>query len=408
MSDSTFAIVLAGGEGKRLMPLTLDRAKPAVPFGGTYRLVDFALSNLVNAGYYRIAVLTQYKSHSLDRHIATTWRLSPLLGNYVATVPAQMRYGPRWFSGSADAIFQSLNLIHDEQPDTIVVCGADHVYRMDPSQMVSAHLESGAAVTVAGLRVPIEQASSFGIIEPSGDGRRIARFVEKPARPRGLADAPDQVYASMGIYVFSAEALIESVTLDASDDDSKHDIGGNLIPALVDQGVACVYDFSTNLIPGSTEDVHAYWRDVGTIDSYFDASMDLLSASPAFDLANRRWPILTWNHPLPPAKFLSVDGRDGHALDSLVCAGVVVAGGTVRRSVLSPGVRIGPGAIVEESVMFNDVEVGAGATVRRAILDKNVRVPEGATIGVDDDVDRARFVISPGGVVVVGKAQKVQ
>ena len=407
MNESVFAIVLAGGEGKRLMPLTLDRAKPAVPFGGNYRLVDFALSNLVNAGFYRIAVLTQYKSHSLDRHIATTWRLSPLLGNYVASVPAQMRSGPHWFAGSADAIFQNLNLIHDEKPDTIIVVGADHVYRMDPGQMVAAHRESGAAVTVAGLRVPVVQASSFGIIEPDADGRRIARFAEKPATAPGLPDAPDQVYASMGIYVFSAHALIEAVSLDASDEGSRHDIGGDLIPSLVKQGVACVYDFFANMIPGATENVHAYWRDVGTIDAYFDACMDLLSESPAFDLANRRWPILTWNDPLPPAKFLTVGEDEGLATDSLVCAGVVVEGGTVRRSVLSPGVRIGPGAVVDESVLFNDVEVGAGAVVRRAILDKNVRVPEGARIGVDLDVDRARFVISPDGVVVVGKAQKV-
>jgi len=407
MNEPVFAIVLAGGEGKRLMPLTLDRAKPAVPFGGNYRLVDFALSNLVNAGYYRIAVLTQYKSHSLDRHIATTWRLSPLLGNYVATVPAQMRYGRRWFAGSADAIFQNLNLIYDEKPHTIIVCGADHVYRMDPRQMVDVHRASGAAVTVAGLHVPVDQSSNFGIIEPGPDGRTIARFVEKPSRARGLPDAPGEALASMGIYVFSADALIEAVTLDASDDVSKHDVGGDLIPALVERGVACVYDFNANIIPGSTEDVHAYWRDVGTIDAYFDASMDLLSPTPAFDLANHRWPILTWNNPLPPARFITVEGYEGTAREALVCAGVEVAGGTVRRSVLSPGVRIGPGAVVEDSVLFNDVNVAAGAVVRRAIVDKNVLVPEGARLGVDLDVDRSRFIISPDGIVVVGKAQKV-
>src|SRR5690349_16981945 len=266
-----FGLVLAGGEGKRLWPLTADRAKPAVPFGGHYRLVDFALSNLVNAGYRRIVVLTQYKSHSLDRHISMTWRLSPLLGNYVAPVPAQMRRGPHWFQGSADAIFQNFNLLRDERPDIVIVFGADHIYRMDPAQMVRQHVESGATVTVAALRVPIEQADQFGVIETAADGHTISAFREKPKDAIGLPDAPHQVYASMGNYVFSADTLVEVVTLDAEQRESAHDMGGNIIPMLVSSGSAHVYDFMRNDVPGATELERGYWRDVGTLDAFYDA-----------------------------------------------------------------------------------------------------------------------------------------
>jgi glucose-1-phosphate adenylyltransferase len=403
-----FSIVLAGGEGKRLMPLTADRAKPAVPFGGDYRLVDFALSNLVNGGYTRIAVLTQYKSHSLDRHVTTTWRMSPLLGSYVTPVPAQMRRGPHWFAGSADAIFQNLNLIHDERPEQVIVFGADHVYRMDPRQMVAQHIESGAGVTVAGIRAPIAEANQFGVIEVAADRRRIAAFREKPSDPVGLPDAPDQVFASMGNYVFRADTLIEAVSVDARDQGSKHDLGGNIIPMLVGRGEAEVYDFADNDVPGATDRDRGYWRDVGTLDAYYDAHMDLISVHPVFNLYNRRWPILTWHEPLPPAKFVLEDGdRVGHALDSMVCAGVVVSGGTVRRSILSPRVRVHSGALVEGSVLMHDVDVGEGAVVRNAIVDKNVQIPEGASIGVDPDRDRERFEVSAGGVVVLGKNQKV-
>jgi glucose-1-phosphate adenylyltransferase len=379
-----------------------------VPFGGIYRLIDFVLSNLVNAGYYRIAVLTQYKSHSLDRHIATTWRLSPLLANYVTPVPAQMRRGPRWYAGSSDAIYQCLNLVYDEAPDYVLVFGADHVYRMDPRQMLDQHIESGAGVTVAGIRAPISEANQFGVIETAEDGRRVNAFLEKPAKATGLPDAPDQVYASMGNYVFRTDTLIEAVSTDAHDPESKHDLGGNIIPMLVARGDAEVYDFAANDVPGATERDRGYWRDVGTLDTYYAAHMDLISVNPVFNLYNAEWPILTWHDPLPPAKFVfDDDGRRGQALDSLVCAGVIVAGGTVRRSVVSPGVRVHERALVEGSVLMQGVEVGQGAVVRNAIVDKNVRIPDGARIGVDPDRDRERFRRSRRGVVVIGKGEKV-
>jgi glucose-1-phosphate adenylyltransferase len=404
-----FAMVLAGGEGKRLAPLTADRAKPAVPFGGDYRLVDFVLSNLVNGGYLKIVVLTQYKSHSLDRHIALTWRMSPLLGNYVTPVPAQMRRGPRWYAGSADAIFQSLNLVYDERPEYVIVFGADHIYRMDPRQMVEQHVASGAGVTVAGIRAPSDQADQFGVIEVADDGRAISAFREKPTDAKGLPDAPDQVFASMGNYVFRADTLIEAVSLDAKDEDSGHDLGGNIIPMLVERGEAEVYDFADNDVPGTTHRDRAYWRDVGTLDAYYEAHMDLISVHPVFNLYNYRWPILTWHEPMPPAKFVfDQEGRRGTALDSMVSAGVIVSGGTVRRSILSPRVKVHAGALVEGSVLMHDVQVGPGAVVRSAIIDKNVAVPEGARIGVDLDRDRERLVVSEGGVVVIGKGQKVE
>jgi glucose-1-phosphate adenylyltransferase len=404
-----FGIVLAGGEGKRLAPLTADRAKPAVPFGGNYRLIDFALSNLVNAGMRRIVVLTQYKSHSLDRHVSTTWNLSPLLGNYVTPVPAQMRRGPYWFSGSADAIYQNFNLLYDERPAYVCVFGADHIYRMDPQQMIDQHIAGGAAVTVAALRAPLEQADQLGVIEIASDGLTISAFREKPTDATGLPDAPEEVFASMGNYVFTTSALIDAVTADAGDESSKHDMGGSIVPMLVARGEAQVYDFSKNVVPGETERDKGYWRDVGTIDAFYDAHMDLISISPIFNLYNREWPILTRPDPLPPAKFVFDDEeRRGQALDSMVCAGVVISGATARRSVLSPGVRLHSFAEVEDSVLFQDVDVGERAVVRRAIVDKNVRIAPGAAIGVDPEADRARFHISDSGIVVIGKGETVE
>ena len=392
-------MVLAGGEGKRLMPLTADRAKPAVPFGGSYRLVDFVLSNLINADLRRVCVLTQYKSHSLDRHISQTWRMPTLLGDYVTPVPAQQRLGPRWYTGSADAIYQSLNLVNDEQPDVVVVFGADHVYRMDPRQMIDAHLASGAAVTVAGIRVPRAEGTQFGVIQTADDGLRIATFLEKPADPPAIPGDDAHCYASMGNYVFSTDALVDALRADAADASSIHDMGTNIIPMLTEQGRACVYDFAQNQVPGATERDHGYWRDVGTLDSYHDAHMDLVSVHPIFNLYNRRWPILTNMPSLPPAKF--VEGGNAH--ESMVGSGTIVSGGHVRHSVIASGVAIEAGSYVEGSVLMPGVRIGRNAVVRRAILDKNVVIPDGAQIGVDLDRDRGLYTVSPGGVVCLGK-----
>ena len=392
-------IVLAGGEGKRLWPLTADRAKPAVPFGGNYRLIDFVLSNLTNAGYLRICVLTQYKSHSLDRHITQTWRMSTVLGNYVTPVPAQQRLGPRWYTGSADAILQSSNLIYDDRPDYIVVFGADHVYRMDPRQMVEQHIASGAAATVAGIRVPRSEASAFGVIDADRDGKVIS-FLEKPKDPPGLPDNPDETFASMGNYVFTTKDLMAALRADSEDDGSVHDMGGSIMPYMVDKGDAYVYDFANNDVPGSTDRDRGYWRDVGTLDAYYDAHMDLVAVHPIFNLYNDKWAIYSNQPQLPPAKF--VEG--GLAQESMAASGVIVAGSTVRHSVLSPKVSISGGAYVEGSVVLDGVQIGAGAVVRKAILDKDVVVPPGANIGVDLELDRQRYHVTPSGVVVLGKA----
>ncbi|MFF2296384.1 glucose-1-phosphate adenylyltransferase [Arthrobacter bambusae] len=404
------SIVLAGGEGNRLMPLTADRAKPAVPFAGGYRLIDFALSNLVNSGYLQIVVLTQYKSHSLDRHISETWRMSTQLGRYVASVPAQQRVGKSWFLGSANAIYQSLNLIHDANPDIVVVVGADHVYRMDFQQMVQQHVASGAKATVAAVRQPLNMANQFGVIEvDKNDPQKISAFVEKPAETEGLAADPTQFLASMGNYVFDADALVEALRIDAERLDTKHDMGGDIIPYFVSQGEAGVYDFTLNDIPGSTDRDRTYWRDVGTIDSFYDAHMDLISPVPVFNLYNSEWPIYTRQSISPPAKFVRGDNNTvGTALDSIVASGSVISGGIVEGSVLSNDVYVGPATRIQDSVLMDKVRIGEGAVVKRAIIDKNVKVPAGAAIGLDADLDRARgFKVTESGITVLAKGQVV-
>jgi glucose-1-phosphate adenylyltransferase len=397
------AIVLAGGEGKRLMPLTMDRAKPAVPFGGTYRLIDFVLSNLANAGMRQIAVLTQYKSHSLDKHISLTWRMSTLLGNYVTPVPAQQRLGPRWYQGSADAIYQSMNLIRDEEPDYVVVFGADNIYRMDVSQMLEAHIDGGRGCTVAGIRVPRSQASAFGVIDAGADNK-IKEFLEKPAEPPGVSDDPEASFASMGNYIFTTGPLIDALADDAANEDSRHDMGGDIIPGFVRRGDGQVYDFTANEVPGSTERDKAYWRDVGTLDAYHESHMDLVSLDPVFNLYNLDWPIWTYPVQMPGAKFT----LNGVARDSIVSPGCVVSGGSIESSVLSPNVKVHEDASVEDSVILSHAVIGRNAVVRRAILDKNVFVPDGAKVGVDSEADEARgFTVSEGGVTVVGKGVTV-
>ena len=412
VATKIFGIVLAGGEGKRLMPLTEDRAKPAVPFGGHYRLVDFALSNLINSGLTQIVVLTQYKSHSLDRHVSQTWHVSSgLFNSYIATVPAQQRLGKRWFSGSADAILQSLNLIHDERPDIVVVVGADHVYRMDFSQMIDAHIASGAAATVAAIRQPIALADQFGVIEvDAASPDRISEFREKPKDAVGLIDAPYEVFASMGNYVFNTDALIEAVLRDGEKTDSSHDMGGDIVPDFVARGEAGVYDLKRNDVPGSTERDLCYWRDVGTIDSFFEAHQDLISALPVFNLYNREWPIFSQQLNSPPAKFVrDAHGALGTMIDSIVSLGCVISGAHIERSVLGPWAAIDSGSQVVDSIIFDRVQIKPGAIVRRAILDKDVVVAAGASVGVDRDRDLARgFSVTDSGITVVGKGIHVQ
>jgi glucose-1-phosphate adenylyltransferase len=401
-NPKVLVMILAGGEGKRLAPLTADRAKPAVPFGGSYRIIDFVLSNFANAGYLKIVLLTQYKSHSLDRHVAQTWRFSTLLGNYVTSVPAQMRLGPNWFAGSADAVYQNLNLIHDERPDVVCVFGADHVYAMDPRQMVEHHVASGAGVTVAAIPVPYEEGSQFGVIEVGADGRILA-FHEKRPDPPSMPGDPTRVLASMGNYVFDTDVLIEAVS-PTSDRETPTDMGGHVLPALTAQGIAHVYDFSTNDIPGQAEHERGYWRDVGTLDAYYEANMDLLAALPPFSLYNPHWPVYSHQMALPPAKLsFGQDWLPSRVFNCLLCAGSIVSGGSADGSIIGPDVRIMPGADVTESILFPGVRVEHGARVHRAVLDKNVVVCPGETVGLDPARDRERFAISDRRVVVVAK-----
>ncbi|MEM7339093.1 MAG: glucose-1-phosphate adenylyltransferase [Actinomycetota bacterium] len=402
------SIVLAGGEGKRLMPLTEDRAKPAVPFGGKYRLIDFAISNLVNGGFRHIVVLTQYKSHSLDVHISLTWQLSTILGNYVTTVPAQMRRGPQWYLGSADALFQNMNLIDDERPEHVIVFGADHIYRLDPRQMLNAHIDSGAGVTVAGIRLPASEAHQFGAIERDANSTKILGFHEKDPNAPTIPDAPHQILASMGNYIFEVDVFREIMERDSLAGGSRHDIGGDIIPALVETGDAHVYDYTENVVPGETGSDNHYWRDVGTLDSYYDAHMDLVAPLPAFSLYNDQWPIFTRGLTEPPAKIANGPNGPSEISNCILSNGVIVWGGRCRDSVLSPDVVVADGAEITESVLMGGVKVGKGAKIHRAIIDKNVTIPPGYELGVDLARDAQLFHTSENGVVAVPKGHRFE
>jgi glucose-1-phosphate adenylyltransferase len=400
------AVVLAGGEGRRLMPLTADRAKPAVPIGGRYRLVDFVLSNLVNSGILKIKVLTQYKSDSLNTHLARGWRLPQMLDFYVEAVPAQMRLGQQWFLGSADALHQSLNVVTDEDPDYVAVFSSDHIYKMDVRQIVDAHIESGAGMTVAAIPVPAAEATAFGVIGVD-DRSRMTSFTEKPSQPAEMPDRPGFALASMGNYIWNTATLVAELQRDAQAE-SAHDFGRNVLPALLGRVPVNVYDYTRNDVPGASPGERGYWRDVGTLSAYYEANMDLIQVTPRFDLYNPRWPVRTWARPLPPAKFVFSDemnARIGIATDSLVCEGCILSGGRIEHCVLSPGVRVNSYAHVEASILFDNVNIGRRARVRRAIIDKNVNVPEGVTIGYDHENDRRRgfTVLDEEDLVVVPK-----
>lgn len=403
------AMVLAGGEGRRLDPLTRDRAKPAVPFGGRYRIVDFVLSNLANSGILKIKVLTQYKADSLITHISRAWRLSAFLGQFVEAVPAQMRTGPEWYKGSADAIYQNLNLVTDEEPDDVCVFGADHVYRMDVRQMLEFHHRRKADCTVAAIPVPIKQAQEFGVIEADAEGRMVG-FEEKPRAPRPMRGDPSRALCSMGNYLFAAGALVQELVRDAQRA-GDHDFGKSILIDLFQRARVFVYDFGQNVVPGQTERERGYWRDVGNLDAYWAANMDLVDVDPVFSLYNDRWPIYTGTLNLPPAKFVfanPTEGRVGYATDSLISEGCIISGGHIHRTVLGPKCRINSYSEVTESILFEGVNVGRRARIRRAIIDKNVEIPPGITIGHDPVEDRRRFVVSEGGVVSIPKGMRIR
>lgn len=403
MQLRVLSFVLAGGKGTRLYPLTKERAKPAVPFGGRYRIIDFVLSNLINSGVYSIYVLIQFKSQSLLQHLSDGWEFSGILkSHFIIPVPAQMRTpGETWYRGTADAIYQNINLIEQTDPDLVVIFGADHVYRMNIREMIEYHVRKRSQATVAAIPAPRPQAREFGVIEASPEGAILGFHEKKPDAP-GMPSDPERVYASMGNYVFSTERLLEELHADAANEDSTHDFGRDILPAMVGRAPMYAYDFQTNQIPGDPRDQPAYWRDVGTIDAYYEANMDLRSLLPALNLYNKQWPLRTAGYQDPPAKFAFDDeGRRGHAIDSIISGGVILSGGAVRNSLLGRGARVHAGALVEDSILFDNVDIGRGAQVRRAILDKNVRVPAGETIGWDLDRDRIYHHVTESGIVVV-------
>jgi len=403
MQLRVLAFVLAGGKGTRLYPLTKERAKPAVPFGGRYRVVDFVLSNLVNSGIYSIYVLIQFKSQSLLQHLREGWEAAGLLRNhFIIPVPAQMRSpGEDWYRGTADAIYQNVNLIEQADPHLVVIFGADHIYRMNIREMVEYHMQKRAQVTVAAIPVEREHSVEFGVIETNEDSL-VAGFHEKNPNAPTMPGDPNRVYASMGNYIFSTRPLLEQLYADAEREDSSHDFGRDILPRMIGKYAMYAYDFQTNRIPGDPPGAPVYWRDVGTLDAYFDASMDLRAVSPVLNLYNRQWPLRTAGYSDAPAKFIfDSEGRRGTALDSIVSGGTILSGGMVRGSVLGRGVRVHSGAYVEDSIIFDNCDIGRRAKVRRAILDKNVKVPEEATIGYDLEEDRKRYYVTDSGIVVV-------
>ena len=396
-------IVLAGGKGTRLYPLTKERAKPAVPFGGKYRIIDFVLSNFINSGIYSIYVLTQFKSQSLLQHLSEGWQFGALLkSQFVIPVPAQMRSaGETWYQGTADAIFQNINLVEQADPHVVGIFGGDHIYLMNITSMIEFHEQKSAAVTVAAIPVEKKFASEFGVIETAPDGRVIA-FHEKRADAPTIPGDPERVYASMGNYIFSTRTLLRELHEDAANDSSSHDFGRDILPKLAGKAEMFAYDFQSNRIPGEAVDGAAYWRDVGTIDAYYEANMDLRSVAPALNLYNRQWPLRTSSYPDPPAKFTFDDeNRRGEAIDSIVSGGCILSGGAVRNSVLFRGVKVHAGALVEDCLILDKCDIGRRARVRRAILDKNVRVPADAQIGYDLEHDRRYHHVTDSGIVVV-------
>lgn len=403
MQLRVLAFVLAGGKGTRLYPLTKERAKPAVPFAGKYRIVDFVLSNFINSGIYSIYVLIQFKSQSLLQHLRDGWQFSgPLKHQFIIPVPAQMRSpAETWYQGTADAIYQNINLIEQADPHVVAIFGADHVYRMNIREMIEYHEHKRAEVTVAAIPVAREQALDFGVIETESDGR-IVGFHEKKADAPTMPGDPRRVYASMGNYVFSTRVLLDELSKDANNDQSSHDFGRDILPSLAGRAPMYAYDFQTNFIPGEPPGRQAYWRDVGTIDAYYEANMDVRAVEPELNLYNRQWPLITAGYSDPPAKSVfDEEGRRGQAIDSVVAGGTILSGGTVRDSVLGRYVRVHSGALVEDSIIFDNCDIGRRARIRRAILDKNVRVPEDAAIGYDLEDDRRFHHVTESGIVVV-------
>ena len=403
MQLRVLAFVLAGGKGTRLYPLTKERAKPAVPFGGRYRIIDFVLSNLINSGIYSNYVLIQFKSQSLLQHLRDGWEVAGLFkSHFIIPVPAQMRTADEtWYRGTADAIYQNINLIEQADPHLVAIFGADHIYRMNIRQMMEFHEQKGAQVSIASIPAPKSLAREFGVIETTPDNK-IVGFHEKNANAPTMPGNPDMVYASMGNYIFSTGTLLRELYADAANEESSHDFGRDILPSLIGRADMYAYDFQTNHIPGDPIDQEAYWRDVGTIDAYYDASMDLRAVAPALNLYNRQWPLRTAGYSDAPAKFtFNEEGRRGEAIDSIVAGGSILAGGSVKSSVLGRNVRVHSGAQVEDSVLFDNCDIGRGAKVRRAILDKNVRIPDGGRIGYDLDYDRQFHHVTDTGVVVV-------